>query len=68
MSQSLTVSLRPSRILALALTVVAAAAFACVWLSLPRLAAAPIAAGIALGWLWYLAQAMQRSRSALRIL
>ena len=46
----------------------AAAAFACAWISLPRLALAPVAAGIALGWVWQVAQAMQRSRSALRIL
>ena len=68
LSQSLTVSLRPSRVLALALTVMAAAAFACAWVSLPRLALAPVAAGIALGWIWHVAQAMQRSRSALRTL
>ena len=46
----------------------AATALACAWISLPRLALAPVAAGIALAWVWHLAQAMQRSRSALRTL
>ncbi len=46
----------------------AAAAFACAWISLPRLALVPVAAGIALAWVWHVAQAMQRSRSGLRVL
>lgn len=68
MSQTLTVSLRPSRLLALALTLIAAAALACAWISLPDLAFAPVAAGIALAWAWHLAQALQRGRSAARTL
>lgn len=68
MSQSLTVSLRPSRVLALALTVMAVTALACAWISLPRLASAAVAAGIVLAWAWYFAQALQRSPSALRTL
>lgn len=68
MNQTLTVSLRPSRILALALTVIAGTALACAWISLPRLALAPIALGIALAWVWHIAQALQRSPSALHTL
>lgn len=68
MSQTLTVSLRPSRVLALALTLVAGAALACTWLSLPRLAFLPAAAGIAMAWIWHLAPALQRGRRAVRAL
>jgi hypothetical protein len=46
----------------------AAAAFTCAWISLPRLAMTPVAAGIALGWVWHVAQTMKWSRSASRIL
>ena len=69
MSQTtLTVSLRPSRVLALALTLVAAAALVCAWISLPGLAFPPVAAGVALAWAWHLAQALQRGKSATRTL
>jgi Membrane-bound toxin component of toxin-antitoxin system len=46
----------------------AVAALACTWISLPRLASAPVAAGIVLAWVWHFAQAMQRGPSALRTL
>ncbi len=46
----------------------AAAALACAWISLPRLAFAAVAAGVALAWIWQVVQAMQWSRSALRAL
>jgi toxin CptA len=55
-------------VFALALTVMAVAALACAWISLPRLAFAPVAAGIVLAWIWHFAQTMQRSPSALRTL
>ena len=44
------------------------AALACVWISLPRPAFVPLAAGILLTWYWYCAQALQRGSSALRTL
>ncbi len=62
MSQTLTVSLKPSRVLALVLTATAGAALACAWISLPGLAFLPVAAGIALAWGWHLAQTLQWSR------
>ena len=68
MIQILTVSLRPSRVLALCLTVMAGAALACAWISLPLLALAPVAAGIALAWAWHLAQALQRGAGTARAL
>lgn len=68
MTDKLTVTLRPSRILALALTVMAGAALACAWISLPDLAFAAVAAGIALAWTWHLAQALQRGRRPPRAL
>ena len=68
MSQTLTVTLRPSRALALALTLMAGAALACSWISLPRLAFLPAATGIALAWIWHLAPALQRGRRAVRAL
>ena len=43
-------------------------ALACAWISLPVLALAPVAAGIALTWAWHLAQALQRGKSALHAL
>ena len=46
----------------------AGTALACAWISLPRLAFAPIAAGISFAWVWHLARALQRGRSALRTL
>ena len=46
----------------------AAAALACAWISLPRLAFPPVAAGIALAWAWHCAHALQWGRSALRAL
>jgi hypothetical protein len=66
--QTLTVSLRPSGVLALSLTVIAGAALACTWISLPRLAFPPVAAGIALAWAWHLAQALQRGAGTVRAL
>ena len=68
MIQTLTVSLRPSRLLALCLTVMAGAALVCAWISLPALAFPPVAAGIALAWAWHLAQALQRGAGAARAL
>lgn len=62
MTDKLTVTLRPSRMLALALTVMAGAALACAWISLPGLAFVTVAAGIALAWAWQLAQVLQRGR------
>ena len=46
----------------------AAAALACAWISLPRLAFPPVAAGIALAWAWHLAQALQRGAGSVRAL
>jgi hypothetical protein len=66
--QILTVSLRPSRILALSLTVMAAAALACAWISLPLLAFPPVAAGIALAWAWHVAQVLQRGAGTVHAL
>ncbi|MBI5908690.1 MAG: hypothetical protein HY848_01850 [Betaproteobacteria bacterium] len=68
MTDKLTVTLRPSGILALALTVMAGAALACARISLPDLAFLPVAAGIALAWTWHVAQALQRGRRPLRAL
>ena len=68
MIQTLTVSLRPSRVLALSLTVMAGAALACAWISLPPLALPPVAAGIALAWAWHLARALQRGAGTVRAL
>jgi len=68
LTQTLTVFLRPSRALALALTVVAGAALACVWISLPRLAFPPVAAGIALAWAWHLTLALHWRSAAMRTL
>ncbi len=64
MTDKLTVTLRPSGILALALTLMAGAALASAWISLPGLALAPVAAGIALAWASHLAQALQRGSRA----
>ena len=66
MSQSLSVTLKPSRALALALTVTAGVALACSWFSLPGLAFLPMAAGIVLAWIWHLAPALQRGARAVR--
>ena len=60
MIQTLTVSLRPSRVLSLSLTAAAGAAAGCAWISLPLLAFAPVAAGIALAWAWHIARILQR--------
>jgi len=68
LSDKLTVSLRPSCILALALTLMAGAALACAWISLPVLALVPVASGITLAWVWHLAQALQRGKRAVRAL
>ena len=68
LTQTLTVDLKPSRVLALALTVMAAAALSCSWISLPRAAFVPIAAGIALAWAWHCALALQRPETAMRAL
>jgi hypothetical protein len=64
LSQTVSVCLRPSRVLALVLTILAGTALACAWISLPGLAFPPVAAGIALAWAWHLALALQRGRSA----
>ena len=68
MTDKLTVALSPSGILALALTLMAGAALACAWISLPGLAFVPVAAGIALAWASHLAQALQRGKGAVRAL
>ena len=68
MSQTLNVSLRPSRIFALALTVTAGTALACVWISLTPPAFLLAATGIVLTWAWHLAQALQLGKFALRAL
>lgn len=68
MSQTLTVSLRPSRTLVLALTLMAGAALACSWIGLPAPAFAPVALGIVLAWAWHLAAALARGESALHAL
>ena len=68
MTEKLTIALRPSPILALALTLVAATALACAWISLPRAAFPPAAAGIALTWAWYVAPALLWGRRAVRAL
>jgi toxin CptA len=68
LTDKLTVSLRASPILALALTLVAASALACSWIALPGPAFAPVAAGIALAWAWHLETALQRGRRAARAL
>ena len=68
MIQTLSLALRPSRVLALALTLMAAAALACAWISLPALAFAPVAAGVALAWTWHCAQALQQGAGAVRTL
>lgn len=68
MNQTLSVSLRPSRIFALALTVTAGTALVCVWISLTLPAFLLAAVGIVLTWAWYLAQALQLGRFALRAL
>jgi hypothetical protein len=46
----------------------AGAALGCAWISLPRLAFAPVAAGIVLAWAWHLAQALQRGAGSVRAL
>ena len=68
MTDKLSVTLRPSRILALALTLMAGTALACSWIGLPGLAFAPVAAGIALAWASHVAQALQRGKRAARAL
>jgi len=68
LSQTLTVTLRPSPVLAVALTLMAGAALASTWISLPRPAFLPVATGIALVWIWHLAPALQRGRRAVRAL
>ena len=68
MSQTLTLSLRPSRILALALTLMAGAALAASWTSLPDLAIVPIAAGTILALVWHIPDTLQRSARAVRVL
>ena len=68
MTDKLTVTLRPSRILALGLILMAGTALACAWISLPGLAFVPVAAGIVLAWASHLAQALQRGNRAARAL
>jgi hypothetical protein len=46
----------------------AGAALACAWISLPLLAFAPVATGIALACAWHLAQAMQWGADTVRAL
>lgn len=68
MIDKLTVTLKPSRVLALALTLMAGAALACAWISLPVLALAPVAAGVALTWAFHFVQALQLGNGAARAL
>jgi toxin CptA len=68
LSESLTLTLRPSRTLALALSLMAGAALACSWIGLPRPGFLLAATGIALAWIWHLAPALQRGRRAVRAL
>ena len=68
MTQALSVSLQPSRILALALTAMAGAALACAWISVPIAAFLPIAAGVTFAWAWHGAQALLLRDSAVRLL
>jgi toxin CptA len=68
LTDKLTVTLKPSRILALALTLMAGAALACAWISLPGLAFLAVAIGITLAWTAHLAQALQRGKRAARAL
>lgn len=68
MNQTLSVTLRPSRALAMALTVIAAAALACAWISLPALALPLVVAGIVLTWAWQLALALHRRDAAIHTL
>ena len=68
MSPTLTLSLRSSRILALALTLIAGAALACAWASLPDIAFLPVAAGIVLALVWHIPETLQRGKRAVRTL
>ena len=68
MNQTLTVTFGPSRVLALALTLMAGAALGCSWISLPAPAFLPAAAGIALAWFWHLAPVLMRGRRAVHAL
>ena len=68
MTQNLTLTLRPSRILALALTVMAGAALACAWIGLAGVAFLPVATGIALAWGWHVAQVLQYGTRGVRAL
>ena len=68
MTDKLTVTLKPSRVLALALTLMAGVALACAWISLPGPAFLAVAAGIGLAWMFHLTQALQRGRRAARAL
>ena len=68
MSQTLTLSLRPSRILALVLTLMAGTALAAIWSSLPELAIVPIAAGIVLALVWHIPDALQGGTRGVRAL
>lgn len=66
MSQNVSVGLRPSRVLALCLSVVAGTALACAWISLPGLALAPVAVGLAIAWAWHMRLALHLSPAAVR--
>jgi len=68
LNQTVAVSLRPSRTLALVLTAIAAAALAGAWVSLPAAALPLVASGIALAWASHVAHALQRGRAALHAL
>ncbi|MFH1602414.1 MAG: protein YgfX [Pseudomonadota bacterium] len=68
MSQTLTLSIRPSRILALVLTLMAGTALAAAWSSLPELAIVPIAAGILLALVWHIPDALHRGARGVRAL
>jgi len=68
LTDKLTVKLKPSRLLALVLVLMAGAALMCAWISLPGLAFAPVAIGIVLGGASQFAQALQWSDRAARAL
>ena len=66
MQQLVSVTLKPSRILALTLTLMAGTALACAWVSLSGIALLLVAAGIALAVVFHVPQALQRGGRAVR--
>ena len=68
MSQPLVIPLRPSRVFASALTLVAGTGLGCAWISLPLPAFLLVAPGVLLAWGWHCAQALQRGKTWQRTL